>query len=63
VSPFDRRPEHHLTPLTLTVDVTDALKALGDVDEVVVTLHAARPDDRAADDVLRFERLSLHAYT
>jgi hypothetical protein len=63
VSAFDRRPQHHLTPATSTVDVTDALKALGDVDEVVVTIHAARPSDRAADDVLRFEQLSLHAYT
>lgn len=63
VSVFDRRPPHHLAPLTLTVDVTDAVRALGDVDEVTVTFHAAYLQDREADDVLRFERLSLHAYT
>jgi tyrosinase len=62
VSPFDRRPEHHLTPLTLTLDVTDALKALGEVEEVVAMIHAAHPTDRDAEDVLRFETLSLHAY-
>jgi hypothetical protein len=62
VSPFDRRPEHHLTPRTLTLDVTDALKALGDVDEVVVTIHAAQPSNRDETNVLRFERLALNAY-
>lgn len=61
-SPFDRRPEHDLTPLSLTLDVTKALRDLGDVDHVVATIHAARPSDREATDVLRFERLSLHAY-
>jgi hypothetical protein len=63
VSAFDRRPEHHLTPASLTLDVTDAVQALGDVEALVVTVHAARPTDREAQDVLRFERLSLHAYT
>jgi hypothetical protein len=62
VSPYDRRPQHHRTPVTLTLDVTDAVKALGNPDDVTVTIHAARPSDRAADDVLRFEQLSLHAY-
>jgi hypothetical protein len=62
VSAFDRRPEHHLTPRTLTLDVTDGLKALGDVDEVVVTIHAAQPSNRDETNVLRFERLALHAY-
>jgi len=62
VSAFDRRPEHHLTPRTLTVDVTDALKALGDLDEVVVTIHAAKPSNRDETNVLRFERLALQAY-
>src|SRR5206468_1231186 len=27
---FDRRPPHPLTPINITVEVTDALKALGD---------------------------------
>lgn len=63
VSVFDRRPPHHLEPLTLTVDVTDAVRTLGEVDAVTVTLHAAYLTDPTADGVLRFEQLSLHAYT
>jgi hypothetical protein len=62
VSAFDRRPEHHLAPQTLTLDVTDRLKALGNPDEVTVTIFASRPTDREADDVMRFERLSLYCY-
>jgi hypothetical protein len=62
VSAFDRRPEHHLTPQTLTLDVTDGLKALGNPDEVTVTIFASRPTDREAEEVMRFERLTLHCY-
>lgn len=63
VSAFDRRPQHHRTPATLTFDVTEAVKALGNVDHVTVTIHATQPSDPAAEDVLCFDRLSLHAYT
>jgi hypothetical protein len=63
VSAFDRRPQHHRTPVTLTLDVTRALKALGNPDRVQVAIRATRTSDREADDVLRFARLSLHAYT
>jgi len=49
-SSFDRRPEHHLTPQTLTLDVTDALKVLGNPDEMTVTVFASRPTERAAED-------------
>jgi hypothetical protein len=62
VSDFDRRPEHHLTPQTLTLDVTERLKALGNPDRVIVTILASRPTDRDAEDVMRFERLSLYCY-
>ena len=60
VSPFDRRPAHPLTPRNLSVDVTDALKALGDVDEVTVTALAFAVDDTA--EPLRFGRLTLVTY-
>ncbi|HEU4657054.1 MAG TPA: hypothetical protein VFR97_05995 [Capillimicrobium sp.] len=62
VSAFDRRPEHHLTPVTFTLDVTDAVKRLEAPEHVRVTVHAARPVDPDATDVLRFERLALYAY-
>lgn len=63
ISAFDRRPQHHRTPVTLTLDVTRALQALGNVDAVQVAIRATRVSDHEAEDVLRFERLSLHAYT
>lgn len=59
---FDRSPQHHLTPVNLTLDVTDAVKRLGDPDELLVTIHAARPGDPEADDVLRFRELVVLAY-
>ncbi len=62
VSAFDRRPEHHLTPHTLTLDVTERLKALENPDEVTVTIFASRPTERGAEDVMRFERVSLYCY-
>jgi tyrosinase len=62
VSAFDRRPLHPLTPINITVEVTDALRALGDVDEVTVTAlaYSTQPDKR--EDVLRFARLTLVTY-
>jgi hypothetical protein len=33
---FDRRPLHPLTPINVTVEITDALRALGAVEEVTV---------------------------
>ena len=62
VSAFDRRPQHHLHPVTFTLDVTEAVKRLRHPDQVTVTIHAAHPTDREATDVLRFERLALLAY-
>lgn len=59
---FDRRPQHHLTPANITVDVTDAVKRLGNPDELRVTIHAARIGDPEADDVLRFRELVVLAY-
>jgi hypothetical protein len=59
---FDHRPPHALTPINLTVEITDALRRLGDVSEVRVTAlaHSLDPDKRA--DPLRFGRLTLVTY-
>jgi hypothetical protein len=63
VSAFDRRPPHHLTPINVSMDVTDAIRRLGDTDKLTVTIHAARRlDPEATEGVLRFERLSALAY-
>lgn len=60
VSAFDRRPAHPLTPRNVSVDVSDGLKALGDVDEVTVTALAFAVDGTEAP--LRFGRLTLVTY-
>jgi hypothetical protein len=63
VSPFDRRPPHHLTPINVSMEITDTIRKLGNPDELTVTVHAARRDDPDAEDgVLRFERLTALAY-
>ncbi|MEA2361321.1 MAG: hypothetical protein QOD71_466 [Thermoleophilaceae bacterium] len=59
-SPFDRRPEHRLTPQNITLDITDAVEALGDVDQLEVTVVATATID--SEDVLRFSDLSLVTY-
>jgi hypothetical protein len=63
VSPFDRRPPHHLTPTNITMDVTETVRRLGDPSELFVTVHAARASDPEAEEgVLRFDRLTGLAY-
>jgi hypothetical protein len=63
VSRFDQRPPHHMTPIGISMEVTDALPRLGDAEEFFVTVHAARrADPDAAEGVLRFERLTALAY-
>lgn len=63
VSAFDRRPPHHLTPVNISMDVTSAIRRLGDPDSLTVTVHAAKrsaPDQ--TEGVLRFEHLTALAY-
>jgi hypothetical protein len=60
VSPFDRRPEHRLTPQNVTLDVTEAVNGLGDVDELMVTVVATSTGDSRKP--LRFSELTLVAY-
>ena len=65
VSAFDQRPEHHLTPINITIDVTDAAKRLPTptVDQLVVTIHAARLEEpELAEGVIRFASLTAVAY-
>jgi tyrosinase len=59
---FDRRPLHPLTPINVTVEITDALRALGAVEEVTVTALAYSTVPEKREDVLRFSRLTLITY-
>jgi tyrosinase len=64
VSPFDRRLPHGLTPTNLTMEVTEALRFLGPVEEVVVTILAqeADPERQEREQILRFAELLLVTY-
>lgn len=63
VSAFDRRPQHHLTPINVSMDITETVLSLGDPKALEVTIHATRTSDPDADsDVLRFERLVVLSY-
>jgi hypothetical protein len=61
-SAFDRRPEHALTPQNVTLDVTDSVKQLGDVDELRVTVVATSTDPQKSRGILRFRALTLVTY-
>lgn len=63
VSAFDRRPQHHLTPINVSLDVTEAIRRLGNPNKLEVTVHAIRASDPGlSKGVLRFDRLSVMAY-
>jgi hypothetical protein len=63
VSAFDRRPPHHLSPINVSMEITDAVRGLGDPAELRITIHAARRDDpNAVEGVLHFQRLTALAY-
>lgn len=63
VTVFDRRPEHHMRPITVNVDVTDAVRRLEDPSSLTVTVHAARLGEPDADTgVITFEALTVFAY-
>jgi hypothetical protein len=63
VSPFDRNPPHPLTPVNITVEITDALRRI-ETDTVTVTILAvsSNPKDADRQDILRFGRLTLVTY-
>lgn len=63
VSPFDRRGPHHLVPINVTVEITDAIPRLGNPDALAVTVHAAlRENPEATEGVLVFDQLLALAY-
>jgi hypothetical protein len=63
VSPFDRRPEHHLAPVDITVDVTDAIRQLPKLDELVVTVFAfSASNPQATQGILVFQALTAVVY-
>jgi hypothetical protein len=63
VSPFDRNPEHALTPVNITVEITEALQRV-DAPRAPVTVLAfsTDPADAERQDILRFARLTLVTY-
>jgi hypothetical protein len=63
VSLFDRNPEHTLTPVNVTVEITDALRRVeGDQVPVTVLAFSTSADDAEREDILRFVRLTLVTY-
>lgn len=63
VSTFDRRGPHHLIPINVSMEITDAIERLGNPEELTVTVHAAlRSDPDASEGVLVFDQLQALAY-
>lgn len=61
--PFDRRPQHPLTPQTKKVIVTETLRdAAGDRVTVTVVPVVRGPDGPQRTDALHFERVSINTY-
>jgi tyrosinase len=63
VDAFDLRPPHPLTPLTINVTVTDAVRRLREP-QVVIKLVAVEPGREGAreSDALQFTQLRLMTY-
>ena len=61
---FDQRTPHALLPVNLTLEITDALRFLGAIEEVVVSVLAYEADPEAdeRDQILRFSQLTLVTY-
>jgi hypothetical protein len=63
VSVFDRRGPHHLIPINVSMEITDAIERLRNPGELTVTVHAAlRGDPEADEGVLLFDELQALAY-
>lgn len=63
VSEFDRRPEHHLTPINVSMDVTETIRRLGNPNRLEVSVHAfGAAEPEASKGVFRCERLTVLSY-
>jgi hypothetical protein len=63
VSAFDKRPQHHLAPINVSMDITETAMRLGDPKRLAVTVHASRAEDpKAKEGVFRFDELTVLAY-
>jgi hypothetical protein len=62
IAPYDDRPPHPLSPISLAVECTEALRALGDVEQTTVTALAHSLDPEKKEEALRFGRLTLVTY-
>jgi hypothetical protein len=63
ITPFDRRPPHHLTPINISMNITESLVDLGNPDTLTVTVHAARPaDPEAVEGVFIVDEVIALAY-
>jgi len=64
VSPFDKRAESTAQPANITVEVTDALRQVGDKGKVRVTILAWAADEKAGTaEPLSFDELMLVTYS
>jgi tyrosinase len=61
VSEFDARPEHPLTPVNMTLEITEAVRRLGSPESIEVTLLVAS-EDEDEEQLLRFDQLTLVVY-
>jgi hypothetical protein len=61
VSAFDRRSMPALTPIGISVEITEALQRAGTADQVTVTALAFSTDENQTE-ILRFGRLHLLTY-
>lgn len=63
VSAFDQRPPHHLSPINISMDVTEAALRLGNPKRLSITVHASRTGEpKLKEGVLRFKELTVLAY-
>jgi hypothetical protein len=63
VSAFDRRPQHHLTPINVSMDVTETIRRIGNPKRLEVTVHASKAGDpKASKGFLLFDRLTVMSY-
>lgn len=61
--PFDLRPPHQLTPATMWLEVTDAVRQAAQREErLVITVVPVLPGEAAKDMPLPFQRVSLVTY-